>query len=209
MRNFKSTCHICNKNQPEAGVICNHCESLIKAFGEDANLLKSAAAWLDSRVIDQAPPVAEGKRPTIDVYCDGSAISNGRQFSSSAAAAVLKSEFGNPFIVAEYLPSATSQQAEIVAAAIGLESLDKPHNVRLFSDSAYVVKTMNGAFRRKANMDFWTRLDRAARGHSVTYRWVKGHSGHPLQEAADQAANKTARNGYVDQGLLARIAKSI
>ena len=79
--------------------------------------------------------------------------------------------------VGEYLGKATNQQAEIAAAAVGLESLKQPCQVSVFTDSKYVVETMNGRFRRKANLPWWERLDRAASAHKVHWEWTRGHAG--------------------------------
>jgi len=108
-------------------------------------------------------------------------------------------------IVGEYLGSATNQQAEIVAACLGLEALKEPCRASLISDSLYVVKTMTGLFRRKANLEFWRRLDHAASPHEVTWQWTRGHAGHEIQEKCDEAARFIAENGAVDAGKLEEI----
>ncbi|MBP7475605.1 MAG: hypothetical protein KA810_10145, partial [Pyrinomonadaceae bacterium] len=104
--------------------------------------------------------------------------------------------------VGEYLGAATNQQAEIAAAAIGLENLKEACNVTLMSDSRYVVETMGGTWKRKTNHDWWKRLDNAAKKHQITWKWVKGHNGHDVQEVADSMARKMAELGYVDKALL-------
>ena len=105
-------------------------------------------------------------------------------------------------IFGTYLGTATNQQAEIAAAAVGLEALRQPCNVRLLTDSRYVVETMNGRFRRKANLPWWQRLDRAAAAHKVRWEWTRGHAGHLLQEAADSAARRIAAAGHVEESIL-------
>ena len=104
--------------------------------------------------------------------------------------------------------NATNQQAEIAAAALGLNSLREPCQVRILTDSRYVVETMSGNFRRKANHDWWTRLDEAAKNHKITWQWVKGHAGDALQEAVDKAARKIAAFGAVDESLLKAAAET-
>jgi ribonuclease HI len=69
----------------------------------------------------------------------------------------------------------------------------------LISDSQYVIKTMTGLFRRKANLDFWQRLETAAKTHRVTWKWTRGHAGHDIQEKCDRAARLIASRGSVDQ----------
>ena len=142
---------------------------------------------------------AETKRVTI--YCDGSSLGNGRQETRAAAVALLNwrdqwRAFGR------YLGSATNQQAEIAAAALGLENLREPCSVRLLTDSRYVVETMSGRFRRKSNHEWWARLDAASAPHRVEWEWIKGHAGHNVQEAVDKAARKIAALGRADEIVL-------
>jgi ribonuclease HI len=138
---------------------------------------------------------------TVNIFCDGSSLGNGQAASRAAAVALLGYQ-GIWRAVGAYLGSATNQQAEVAAAALGLESLREPCRVNLHTDSRYVVETMCGRFRRKANHEWWARLDRAASDHSVTWEWVRGHAGHIIQEAADKAARRIALSGRVDDETL-------
>jgi ribonuclease HI len=137
----------------------------------------------------------------VQIYCDGSSLGNGTTASRAAGVALLGYK-GIWKAVGEYLGSATNQQAEIVAAAIGLESLREPCQVDLFTDSRYVVETMNGRFRRKTNLNFWQRLDRAASRHIVNWQWTRGHVGHHLQETADATARRIAAEQKVTETIL-------
>jgi ribonuclease HI len=128
-------------------------------------------------------------------------LGNGTTASRAAGVALLGYK-GIWKAVGEYLGSATNQQAEIVAAAIGLESLREPCQVDLFTDSRYVVETMNGRFRRKTNLNFWQRLDRAASRHIVNWQWTRGHVGHHLQETADATARRIAAEQKVTETIL-------
>jgi ribonuclease HI len=137
----------------------------------------------------------------VAIFCDGSSLGNG-QLATRAAGVALLGYKGVWRAVGEYLGKATNQQAEIAAAALGLESLREPCRVRLFTDSRYVVETMNGRFRRKTNHDWWQRLDKAAQDHDVHWEWTEGHVGHLLQEAADRAARRIAAAGKVESAIL-------
>src|SRR6267143_6917443 len=137
----------------------------------------------------------------VTIFCDGSSLGNGREEMRAAAVALLGyrglwKAFGT------YLGSATNQQAEIVAAALGLESLHEPCRVHLHTDSRYVIETMCGRFRRKTNHQWWERLDKAASRHEIKWEWTKGHAGHVIQEAADDAARRIAERGRVDDEIL-------
>ena len=137
----------------------------------------------------------------VTIVCDGSSLGNGRGNTRAAAVAILGFK-GYWKAVGQYLGSATNQQAEIAAAAIGLENLKQPCAVHLMSDSRYVVETMNGRFRKKTNLDWWRRLDKAASPHQITWEWTKGHAGHEIQEIADKTAKRIATLGHVDDALL-------
>jgi ribonuclease HI len=141
------------------------------------------------------------RRKQVSIFCDGSSLSNG-QVAARAAAVALLGYKGIWRAVGEYLGVATNQQAEIAAAAVGLEALREPCTVRVFTDSRYVVETMNGRFRRKANQNWWERLDRAAENHAVQWEWTQGHAGHLLQETADRAARRIAAAGRVEKTIL-------
>jgi len=137
----------------------------------------------------------------VKIYCDGSSLGNG-QVASRAAGVALLGYNGHWRAVGEYLGRATNQQAEIAAAAVGLESLKEPCEVEVFTDSRYVVETMSGRFKRKANPDWWKRLDTAAARHRVNWQWTRGHDGHVIQEAADTAARRIAAAERVDDTVL-------
>ena len=90
---------------------------------------------------------------------------------------------------------------ELMAVIKGLEALNKPSTVTLYTDSRYV---MDGATRwlvrwqsngwRTAdkkpvkNDDLWRELDAAARRHRVNWKWIAGHSGHPENTRVDLLA---------------------
>jgi ribonuclease HI len=134
----------------------------------------------------------------VTIVCDGSSLGNGRGNPRAAAVAVVGYK-GYWRAFGEYLGAATNQQAEIAAAWVGLRKLTEPCSVRLLTDSRYVVETMTGNFRKKANLDWWVKLDAAASRHTIKWEWTKGHAGHEIQEIADTMARRTAELGRVDE----------
>lgn len=136
----------------------------------------------------------------VTIVCDGSSLGNGRGNPRAAAVAVLGYK-GYWRAFGKFLGAATNQQAEIAAAAIGLEKLSEPCKVRVLSDSRYVVQTMQGNFRKKTNLEWWAKLEKAAAGHEIEWEWIKGHAGHDVQEIVDTLARKTAELGRVDETL--------
>jgi ribonuclease HI len=137
----------------------------------------------------------------VTIVCDGSSLGNGKGKPRAAAIAVLGYR-GYWRAFGEYLGAATNQQAEIAAAWIGLRTLSEPCQVKLLTDSRYVVETMTGKFRKKSNLEWWEKLDEAARRHKISWQWTKGHAGHEIQEIADKMARKTAEMGRIDEKIL-------
>ncbi len=97
----------------------------------------------------------------------------------------------------------TNNRMELTAAIRGLEALKRPCRVRLTTDSRYVQqgitewlenwkrRNWKTAGRKPVkNADLWRRLDELARQHRVEWHWVRGHSGHPENERADELANR-------------------
>ncbi len=150
-----------------------------------------------------APQSSYDRKPTklVTIFCDGSSLGNGRDAARAAAVALLGYK-GLWRAFGTYLGQATNQQAEIAAATLGLEALKEPCRVRLHTDSQYVIQTMKGSYRRKANKDWWKRLDEAAAPHQIEWHWSQGHAGHVIQEAADRAARKIASLGHVEPAVL-------
>src|SRR5438067_3445313 len=142
------------------------------------------------------------------IYCDGSSLGNGQEATRAAAVALLGFR-GVWRAFGVYLGTATNQQAEIAAAALGLEQLREPCRVTVLTDSRYVVETMSGRFRRKSNHDWWARLDRAADSHKISWEWMKGHAGHVAQEAVDRAARKIAALGRADERVLSEASSAV
>lgn len=144
----------------------------------------------------------------VTIVCDGSSLGNGKEKTRAAAVAVLGYK-GYWRAFGKYLGNATNQQAEIAAAAIGLEKLSEPCKVRVLTDSRYVVETMTGKFRKKTNHEWWEKLDKAANKHQIVWEWVKGHAGHDIQEVVDKLARKTAKLGRIDEAMFDELVAEI
>ncbi|MCD8151016.1 MAG: ribonuclease HI [Clostridiales bacterium] len=100
----------------------------------------------------------------------------------------------------------TNNRMELMAAIAGLEALQKPCQVDLYSDSKYLTDAFNqhwiyGWLKRGwkksdkspvKNIDLWQRLLAAMKPHEVAWHWVKGHDGHPENERCDQLATSAA-----------------
>ena len=109
----------------------------------------------------------------------------------------------------------TNNRMELMAAIAGLEALNRPCEVELYSQ--YLTDAFNqhwidhwvknnwkrGKSGPVKNIDLWERLLKAIEPHRVTFCWVKGHAGHPENERCDTLATTAADgdNLLVDEGL--------
>lgn len=95
----------------------------------------------------------------------------------------------------------TNNRMELLAAISALETLAKPSEITVVTDSAYVkngVTEWIHGWKRNGwrtagkdpvkNVELWQRLDAAAARHRVQWRWIKGHAGHEENERADALA---------------------
>lgn len=100
-------------------------------------------------------------------------------------------------------PQTTNNQMELRAAIEALQALKKPCAVQLHTDSTYVLKGITewlpnwkrrnwktAAKKPVQNVELWQQLDVASQKHKIDWHWVKGHSGDPGNEKADELANR-------------------
>jgi ribonuclease HI len=142
----------------------------------------------------------------IELYCDGACLGNpgpggwGFLLRVRLDSGIQEKEASG----AE--PNTTNNRMELMAAIRGLETLTRPCQVLLQSDSQYVVKGIQSWLKdwkrrnwKKAdgkpvlNADLWQALDAQLAKHQVEARWVKGHAGHSENERVDQLASAAAQ----------------
>ncbi|AVW92268.1 ribonuclease HI [Celeribacter baekdonensis] len=98
-------------------------------------------------------------------------------------------------------PDTTNNRMELLAAINALETLTRPTDITITTDSAYVKNGVTGwihGWKRNGwktankkpvkNVDLWQRIDAAQHTHNVTWKWIKGHAGHAENEQADELA---------------------
>jgi ribonuclease HI len=96
----------------------------------------------------------------------------------------------------------TNNRMELLGAITAIEAMPAGSQVKLTTDSQYVIKGLNEwmpGWKKRGwrtaskepvkNVDLWKRLDAAIAGHSIEWIWVRGHTGDPGNERADQLAN--------------------
>ena len=136
---------------------------------------------------------------TVNIYTDGACRGNP---GVGGWGALIEYESHNKEIFGgEKLT--TNNQMELMAAIQGLKALSEKCIVNLTTDSKYVMDGINSWIKNwkrnnwknsqkqnVKNKDLWIQLDKLNEQHDVKWHWVKGHSGHPQNELADQLANK-------------------
>ena len=138
----------------------------------------------------------------VEVYTDGACSGNP---GPGGWGAVLRYRFNGKVYEKELSggdASTTNNRMELTAFIEALRQLKEPCEVRLCSDSQYVINGLEKGWARgwkrrgwkksdgspALNPDLWEQaLEQEAR-HKITYVWVKGHAGHPENERCDQLA---------------------
>ena len=134
----------------------------------------------------------------IEVFTDGACRGNP---GPGGWAAVVR-ESGDERELSGFDPSTTNNRMELTAAIEALASLPEGAEVRLTSDSRYVIDGITKwviGWKRKnwrksdgkpvLNQELWQRLDSENGRRKVTWAWVEGHTGHPENERCDELAN--------------------
>ena len=102
-----------------------------------------------------------------------------------------------------YSSETTNNIMELTAVIEALKSLTRPCKIILTTDSNYVKNGITEwihSWKKKGwktankkpvkNKEYWQQLDVEVQRHTIDWKWVKGHSGHPDNERADELANE-------------------
>jgi len=151
------------------------------------------------------PPQKKTATPpkTVDIFSDGACSGNP---GPGGYGAILR--YGaKTKEISGCDPNTTNNRMEMMAVIEALKQLKRPCNIRIITDSNYVVKGMtvwiSGWIRRNwinsqkkpvLNRDLWEELLRLSRPHHIKWEWVKGHQGHPENERCDTLARNAIRN---------------
>ncbi len=137
------------------------------------------------------------KSATIDIYTDGAC--SGNPGPGGWGSVLLWGDHRRELSGGD--SDTTNNRMEMLAVIRALEALKKPSAVRLFTDSIYVMKGvtewlpqwkrrnwLTAARQPVKNLELWQELEVALQPHQVQWHWVKGHSGVPENERADELA---------------------
>ncbi len=158
----------------------------------------------------------------IAIFADESCLGNGREGSNPGGAAGVI-EYVSPsgrlsrhdYWVSE--PATTNNRMALRSAIEALNGIARKgarFRVEFTSDSQYLIKGMSEwvrgwiarGWRKKdgpiLNLELWQELVEAARGHVVSWRWVRGHEGHPQNEYANDLAVRAAKEQSSSKGIV-------
>jgi len=134
---------------------------------------------------------------TVEIYTDGACRGNP---GPGGWAAVLRSG-GHEKVLQGSEPETTNNRMELTAAVRALQALKQPAEIVVYTDSKYLQQGISEwlpAWRARGwktagkkpvkNRDLWQALEQAARGHTIDWRWVRGHAGNPHNEQVDRLA---------------------
>lgn len=145
--------------------------------------------------------MSEKDTKTVEIHTDGACLGN----PGPGGWGALLRFGGREKEISGGEAQTTNNRMELMAAIAALEALTEPCVAVLHTDSKYVQqgigewmpKWLRAGWKTSAgqpvkNRDLWERLHAAASRHRVTWRWVKGHAGHPENERVDRLARAAA-----------------
>ena len=143
----------------------------------------------------------------VTIYTDGAC--SGNPGPGGWAAALVYGDHARELVGGE--AHTTNNRMELLAAIKALASLREKCKVTIYTDSQYLKNGIeswihnwkkNGwrttAKKPVLNEELWRELDREAQKHEITWRWVRGHDGSPLNERVDFLATQE-RDKYAEQ----------
>src|SRR3990167_1791709 len=127
-----------------------------------------------------------------EIYVDGSHFPPTQRGGWAAIVRKFPEE-GADVIRSGSVVDTTNNRMEILAAIKGISTTPEGADIRVFSDSQYLIMTMNIQWKRNKNWDLWKQLDDLVSLRQVKWSWIKGHAGNPLNEYADKLAKQKAQ----------------
>ncbi len=145
-------------------------------------------------------------KPQVTIYTDGSARGN-----PGAGGYGIVLQYGkHKKELSEGFKLTTNNRMELLAVIVALETLSKACQVTIYSDSKYVVDSvekkwvwgwLKKGFKGKKNPDLWQRFLQIYPKHEVKFVWVKGHANIPGNERCDQLAVEAAMGSNLKEDV--------
>ncbi len=139
----------------------------------------------------------------IELYTDGACSGN----PGPGGYGILLKYGDHTRCISGYDPDTTNNRMEMMAVIEGLKAIKKTGNVKVVSDSSYVIKGMtewikgwikrnwvNSQKKPVLNRDLWEELIKYSAPHKIDWVWVKGHHGHAENEECDRMAREAIMN---------------
>ncbi len=146
----------------------------------------------------------------VTIFTDGSARGNPDGPGGYGVVIIYIDPKGGRHVkeISEGFEKTTNNRMELMGVIAGLEALNRPCEIDLYSDSQYVIKAFTDHWidnwikknwkksdgKPVLNIDLWQRLLTAAKPHKIGWHWVKGHAGHSENERCDELATNAADN---------------
>lgn len=137
----------------------------------------------------------------ITIYSDGSSLGN----PGPGGWGTILDYKGNTKELSGGNSNTTNNQMELTGVIEGLKALKEPCNVKIVSDSKYVVQAINewltnwirnnwrtAGKKPVKNLELWQEYIEVSKPHNIEATWVKGHAGHPENERCDELARNEA-----------------
>ena len=144
----------------------------------------------------------------VTIYTDGAARGNPDGPGGYGAVLLYTDPSGKQYRkeLSEGFAKTTNNRMELMAVIAALETLKRPCDVTLYSDSKYVTDAFNqhwiDGWRKRGwtkadrkpvlNRELWERLLAAAAPHRIRWVWVRGHNGNRENERCDALATAAA-----------------
>ena len=132
----------------------------------------------------------------IEIYTDGACSGNPGKGGYGIIMRAPEKNYEKCF--SEGFRLTTNNRMELLAVITALENLkEEGHDIHIFTDSKYVADAVNKnwilgwikkGFKNVKNPDLWRRFIPLFNMYKPAFHWIKGHTGHPQNERADQLA---------------------
>ena len=146
---------------------------------------------------------------TIDIFTDGACRGNPDGPGGYGAVLKYKDADGTEHIkeLSDGYLNTTNNRMELMGVLVAIKALKSPCNIRVHTDSQYIVKAFTEGWLNKwiknnwrrgkkkeavKNQDLWEQLVEVIKPHQVEFIWIKGHDGHVENERCDELATLAA-----------------